>query len=482
MNFGAASRARRLTLWCAGALGLAGCQYIWPERYALRDAQALEAQAKYADAVKAYEIVFTKWPTKPEAVQALDRAAALYEERLGNWQKAATYLQELKTRLDGKPEYPGVLLRLGRVLEQAGSPYADALQAYGFLCKNCATAPEAVTAIMAQGRIHESLRNWPAAKSVYEEAVVKLGNSPQAATAKLRLQSIWLLEAVGMYYGGRVDDGALLAEEALKKGVSVDEVRNGLDTLLKRYRNAVRLREGNAGLVSTEDVTIVDAAHQDLFIYRSDRTGAGAPAPEGWKAEYDAKKKTLKLEQLPPPEEPVATSKSPTGKPKKPAKPKAVKLWKYSTPAGEQVLGWWWSPDGRALGWIGKAKSGKKRTLNVVHLGKQKAYATVTDYSGTLLGDVMAFLPGADKVVFPYEDFFAVSDLRGGNRNNIALRGDRSRKLAYKGKAVEWISSTADGLELAVGVDQPVVKKPKKGEPVEKRTGVWKIGLGVSSF
>ncbi len=482
---GGTARAGRLAaLLTLGAAG-SGCQYIWPERYALREAQALEEKQQYAEAVKAYEGVFTKWPTKPEAIRALDRAAALYEERLSNWQKAATYLQELKTRMDGKPEYPGVLLRLGRVLEQAGSPYADALQAYGFLCKNCATAPEAVTAIMAQGRIHESLRNWPAAKSVYEDAVAKLGNSPQAGTARLRLQSIWLLEAVGMYYAGRVDDGALLAEEALKKGVSVEEVRNGLDALLKRYRNAQRLRRGNAGLVSTEDIAIVEAADAELFVYRAERDGRGASAPEGWKAEFDAKKKTLKIEQLPQAtDEPVAPTRTGTGAAgaKKPARPKTPKLWKYTTPATETVEGWWWSPDGQAVGWIGKGRTGKRRTLNVVHLVKQKAYATVTDYSGTLLGHVMAFLPSCDKVVFPYEDFFAVSDLRGGNRNNFALRGDRLRKLAFKGQEVEWIASTPDGLELTVGVNQPGPKKPKKGEVVEKRTGVWKISLGVSQF
>ena len=70
----AARDGRRAVLLAAG-LGLAGCQYIWPERYALREAQELEGKAKYAEAVKAYEDVFTKWPTKPEAIPALDRAA-----------------------------------------------------------------------------------------------------------------------------------------------------------------------------------------------------------------------------------------------------------------------------------------------------------------------------------------------------------------------------------------------------------------------
>lgn len=449
---------------------LGGCQWIWPERYMLRDAQQLEAQAKYQEAATKYEEVYQKYSSKPEALTALSRAAALYEERLNNWQKAASFLQELRTRTENKPEYPSVLLRLARVLENSGSPYKDSLETYGVICKNCASAPESAEAMMAQGRIHESLQNWVAAKSDYENAIAKLGTSPKAATVRTRLQSVWLLEALDAYYAGKVEDGVTLATEALKKELTVAEVKRGLEDLVRRYRNAQRLWAGNAGLVIIEDQTLVGAVDASRFVIRAERTPAPA-APEGWAFAFDDKRKTFAVTQVLAAETPAAGEKPKAGGPKKP--------WTFKSPSDSQAVGWWWSADGSLLAWIGKSRESKKRSLQVLDLGARKSWTVITDPSGSVLGESVLILPHAGKLIYPFENYLAISDLKGGNRVNFLLRGDAEHKVKYRGRDVDFLASSSDGIEIAVAVRQTAPEK--KGAADEPPAlAIWKLGLALS--
>jgi len=439
----------------------------------LRDAQQLEAQARYQEAASLYEQLYQKYPAKPEALTALSRAAALYEERLSNWQKAASFLQELRARTENKPEYPSVMLRLAKVLENSGSPYKDSLETYGIICKNCASAPESAEAMMAQGRIHESLQNWVAAKSDYENAIAKLGTSPKAASVRTRLQSVWLLEALDAYYAGRVDDGVALAGEALKKELTVPEVKRGLEDLIRRYRNAQRLWEGNAGLILIDDQTLVGAVDPSRFIVHAERTPDPA-SPEGWTFTVDPKRKTFTVTQAVP----VATPD-----PKVPAKKAAAKKpWVFKSSSEAQALGWWWAADGSLLAWIDKVRGGSKRCLRMLEPATRKSWTVMTDPAGEVLGESVLILPHARKLIFPYRDFLAVSDLRGGNMVNFLLR-DKEHKAKFRGRNVEYFASSADGLEVAVAVRQP---KPAGGkakgaaetDPVP--LAIWKLGLAVS--
>lgn len=452
------STASRLRLAVALCL-IGGCSLIWPAKYKFEEAEALEKDGKYPEAVVLYELVFTKYPKSREALEALARAAAVYEERLNNWQKAAAYLQDLRTRTEGKPQFASVLLRLGRVLEHAGTPYKDSLETYGVLCRNCASAPEAVSALVAQGRLHESMQDWAAAKGVYEDALARYGKSAEAPTIWVRLEAVWQFEAMGLYYAGEVEHGVTLAQEAMKKGITVDEVRNGLEALLGRYKKAKDLWQAEAASVVREEGTVSDRPAPGHFVYRYDR-GPAPSAPEGWAVVLDAKRKTLKL------------TVSGTGKP-----------WTWKSPAEAQVTGYWFSPDGRRLGWIAKSRSGKKRTLNALDLRTRKGTVVMTDPAGTVLGDVMAFLPYAAKVVFPYGNYMMVSDLRGGNRTSFPPEVDLDRRDAFKGRQVESVATTADGLELLLITDETPAKKGKAGSGAADRRIVYrKVGLGIASF
>ena len=462
------SRTARSAALVALVCVKSGCQlvtqYMNPARWLLEQARELEAEEKYPEAVAKYELIIQKYPKKKYAKEALSRAAAIHEERLNNWQKAAMYLQELRARDEGKKPYPAILLRLGRVLEHGGSPYTDALETYGVICKNCATAPESLTALLARGRLYEAMQSWPQAKSVYEDAIQKLGAAPQAGAVRARLQSVWLMEALGMYSAGRVHEGAALAAEALKKPLDVSEVRGGLESLDRQYANAKRLWAADAGTIVLEErggklVEALDEGHFPLKAVRDQ----GANAPDGWEASFDVKKKSLAITRRP--------TDGAQGKP-----------WSFKAPSEAAVLGFWWSPDGKRLAWIGKSREGRRRTLNIVDLVKHKSWEAVRDASGSVLGETVLFLPYCDKMVFPYEDYLAISDLRGGSRTNHQIKGDRTRR--FRGAQVEWIASSVDGLELAVAVTQPPPKggaKPKKGAPPPDapRPAIWKLSLGV---
>jgi len=94
----------------------------------------------------------------------------------------------------------------------------------------------------------------------------------------------------------------------------------------------------------------------------------------------------------------------------------------------------------------------------------------VKDVSGKLLGETVLLLPYCDKMVFPYENDLAISDLRGGSRAHFQIKGDARHK--FRGDQIEWIASSVDGLELAVAVAQAAPKaaaKPKKGAPPPRR-------------
>jgi hypothetical protein len=277
----------------------------------------------------------------------------------------------------------------------------------------------------------------------------------------------------------------------MMKGLTVDEVRNGLEALLGRHKKARQLWRAEAASVIREEVVVTDQPDPGHFVYRYER-GAAAAAPAGWTAVYDAKK-TLTVTETPAEEAsatPVVSVQTgaagkPAAKPKTAAKRKpAVKRWSWRSPAGVQVLGYGFSPDGRRLGWVGKARTGGRRTLNIVDLGKPgKGRTVVTDREGTVLGDVMAFLPYSDKVIVPYGNYVMVSDLRGGNRTSFPLEADRGRREVFKGRQVEWLATTSDGLELLLAMGPPPAKKRKAGaEPDARPLVYWKVGLGVASF
>jgi tetratricopeptide (TPR) repeat protein len=467
----------------------------------LQSAQRLENEGKYEQAVALYEEVSTKYRKSESARTALFRAAALYEEKLDNWRKSAALLQELRTLTEGKPEAPQVLLRLGRVLEHGGSPYTDALLTYGVICKECAAAPESVAALLSQGRINESLQRWGEAERVYEEAIEKLGDTPESATVKTRLQSVWLLEALGTYFSGGIEEGAALAEKALKKGISYPEVRQGLEDLLRRFHLARSIWKSHPGRIFFQDYSIAADFDSTQYLTSAGR-GRISVAPKGWDLTFNDKRKNFILREKPA----VALAPSAGGTsawPAGPAKqamlaPGAGKVsaslnpsragkrvskraaWVFRSPVESEILGIWWSSDSRYLGWVARARGGVAKEIRILDLKERRSWQVARDQSGGYVGDTVLFLPRAGKVVFPYGYFLAISDLRGGNRVQFLVRADRKLGAVYKAKEVEWLAATADGVSLAVAVRQEGAKKDNEGKPVPARMMYWKFNLSTN--
>ena len=444
----------------AGALLLlAGCSLLFPAGYKLRTAEKLEAAGKFAEAAAAYEEIAAKYRNKPQALTALSRAAAIHEERLGNWRKAAALLQDLRTLTEGKPGAPEVLLRLAHVLEQSGSPYRDALQTYGVICKECASAPETVTALLSQGRIYEAMQMWADAKRVYEETIEKMGGSPCADTVRARLQSVWLLEALGTYTAGQLAEGVQLAETALKSATS-PEVRNGLEDLLRRYQVARSLWRSAPGRIFFPNTEITAEADPSQYPVRAER-GQVQPAPAGWELAFDGGKKRFRL-----------TEKTPG-----PADPRK-KPWTFRSPPATLILGFFWSPDSKYAGWIGKTRAGSEREIRVLDLKSRRSWQVICDLKGLQLGETVIFMPHSDKLVFPVGRFLAISDLHGRNRVQFLVRSDTKLGAVFRARDVEWQALSADGVSLAIAVRQP---KPKAaGSGGAPLMACWKFNLSTN--
>ena len=451
-----------------------GCSLFSPAKYKLYSAQKKEAAGKYEEAVALYEEVATRHRSSDAALTALSRAATLYEEKLNNWQKSAALLQELRALTEGKPEAPQVLLRLARVLEHSGSPYTDALLTYGIICKECAAAPESVASLLSQGRINESLQRWDEAGRIYEEAIAKLGDTPESATVRARLQSVWLLNALSTYFSGQVEEGAALAEKALKRGVTFPEVRHGLEDILRRYQLARSIWKSHPGRLFLQDYTVTGDFDSGQYITKSER-GKASAAPAGWELAYNHKKQSFVLTETPPdPPPPVA------GKKTKAVKKKKKKPWTFRSPADADVLGVCWSPDARYLGWVDRPGGGSAKEIRVLDLKERRMWQVIRDASGSYVGDSMLFLPRAGKIVFPYGYFLAISDLKGGNRVQLLVRGDKRQGAVFRSRNVEWLAATSDGVSLAAAVKQAPAKKTAKGAVAPPRFMYWKFNLSTN--
>lgn len=446
------------------AVAVAGCAYVFPAKYALQEALKLEAEGLYAEAVAKYEAIARDHRDKPEAETALSRAAEIYEERMRNWQKAAILLQELRGLTEGTPRSAEVLLRLARILEQSGSPYTDALAMYGVICKDCATEPESVSALLAQGRIYESMRRWTEAKQSYEEAISRHGTACGAGTVLTRLQSIWLLEAMGAYQEGRLDEGVAMARTALGREIVAPEVRQGLQNLLRRYEVAETLWNSWPDEIFVTGAAIADEDDPAGYACLAERGKSHQP-PEGWEIEFSDKAGTFRLREAPG----SSTASSGAQKP-------AVKKWSYGSPAGMRVGAAWWSLDGKYLVW--SARSGRKgsrfREIRMLDVVARKDWRVTKDDTGKLLGETVLYLPRSRKLVFPYGSYLVISDLRGGNRVQLEVRSSSKIGAVFRMDEVVWLASSGDGLDLAMAVKQP--SRGKDAPPVVR---YWRFNLSA---
>lgn len=400
-----------------------------------RAAVAEETQARYPEALGLYESFFKAYPDRQEANDALSHAASILEERQGNWQKAAAYLQELRARTTGTPEAPKVLFRLAKLLEHSGTPYTDALAMYGLVCKDCAAAPEAVYAWLAAARIHESMKNWTEAKRCYQAALGKLGAAAEAAQIRAQYQAVQLQEALGVYFSGSLEGGVALADEALKDGGLSPEVKLGLDDLEKRYRSATRFWKKSAAATTVEDDQPLKELDEARFVARA-RTGEVGDVPAGWAVTFDARKKRLTVKEAPP--------EGKKGRKKTP--------WSFSTPTDREVTGASFSPEGDWFVWVSKTKGGTGRRIDTIDLKKKRPYRVSPPRS--TVGETAIFLPRSHMLVFADGPYVVFSDPRGGDRTQQKVPG-------LSGTALAGFATSADGLELAVAVHPPAKRKAK---------------------
>jgi len=439
-------------------LAIAGCGWLFPERALMKKAREFEEQGKYSDAVAAYEEVVRKFPKKEESEAALSRAALLYEERLNNWQKAAAFLQELKGKTQGKPEHPQVLLRLGRILEHSGSPYSDALETYGLICRNCASAPESMSAWLAQGRIYETMQDWKNARLTYEAALTRSASGGESAVIASRLENLQLVEALGAYSDGRIDEAIKAAKEALGGNLSVPEVRRGLEDLVSRWQTAKHFWATNPALAVARDIERTPVDDPVRYSWRAVK-GGGQEVPEGWDLALDAKKGTFVLSEKR--EEPVPPKDGKKAKASKVAR----KPWSYKSPVKYKVLGVWWSKDGTWLGWISREATGRRR-IDTLDLKKRRNWAVTRESTKGTLGEVILFLPGGErsgKLVYASGNYLAISNVRGGDMAMVRMG---SKEKPFYGGGAEWIASSSDGIELMLAARFPEkpAAKAKKGK------------------
>jgi tetratricopeptide (TPR) repeat protein len=450
------------------ALAVAGCSWIFPEKALMKKAREAEAQGKYADAVATYEEVVRRFPKKEEAEDALSRAALLYEERLNNWQKAAAYLQELKSKTQGKPEHPQILLRLARILEHSGSPYADALENYGLICRNCASAPESMSAYLAQGRIYETMQDWRNARSIYEEALSRSSPGGEGAVIASRLENLQLVEALGAYSGGRIEDAVKMAREALARNPTVPEVRRGLEDLVSRWQMARHFWATNPALTVARDIEKVAVDDPVRYSWRA-RKGGGGTAPEGWELSIDAKTGVLSVAQkLPAPED---------GGKKKSVKKKP---WTFKSPSRYKALAAWWSRDGTWLAWISREATGRKR-IDSLDLVKRRNWAVTREATKGIFGEVLLFLPGGERsgtLIYASGSYIAVSNVRGGDMVMIRIG---EKKTPFNGPGTQLLASSSDGIELMLSCLPPAKPAGKKAKaPVEEpKPEYWKVNLSA---
>jgi len=477
-------RLSRLALTVALGLAVSGCGQIAARRLFAK-AQALEAKGKYREAASVYERVGAEYSRYPEAIDALSRAGSIYGEKLCEWTKAVAVLRNLTIITEGTPSSSRALLQLGSAGEHAGPPFLDSIRAYEAVRNKFPGTVDGARAGAGLGRVKELLGAWAEARAAYRAAI----NSPLPEQEKQeiwrRLQGVWLWDALGTYFSGRVDEGVALAKEGLELNPSVSEVRRGLEEVLTRYAAARRLWRSPAGYVVADGVTLVGATDASRFFVQS-RRGIVDAAPEAWSFEADLTKGSFVLKENPFPEA-SGGGAIPAAKPKS-AKTKNRNPWIYRSSSQERVLGVSWSSDGNMLGWIGREKTGAtRRRVRVLDLRTRKSWAVYSDASGKSLGEVMLFMPRGEKVVFPYGNYLVVSDLKGGNMIQMKIRDDElgSRDKSYSGPDVEMLACSADGLELFVsvpGAEKKANLSGKKENDAAKARVVrtWKVNLSTT--
>lgn len=464
---------------------LAGCG---GPRKLFQEAQKLESGGKYLDAAAKYREVGDKHPGSKEAIPALLRSGELYEARLGDPRSAAESYRVLKTIVEGKPESGEVILRLAKSLEYTGPPYRESLENYGLARKNFAAKPESAKALLATGRLYEAMRLWPESRAIYEEALRTLKTSGEKDIAWTRLQSVWLMECLGLYFSGKVEESVTLAGESLSRAPTVPEVKRGLEVLLRRYALAKKFWNIHPSMVLAEDSSIMSTPDQSRFIIGG-KPGEVQEAPDNWDFSYDKRKKSFVLKEK---SREADGRKAVTEKPgkkdgadkkKKAEKPKTPKVWSYRSNPDYEVLGCWWSADGKYLGWAARERFGSRRVLEVLDIKAKKKWQVVSNPSPGALGEVMVFIPNSKKVVYPMRRYIVVSDIRGGSQSMLKVKTPPGKNApVFQGGRVKSLACSADGLELALGVvrDRKGKDKDRKKDAQEDAViDTWKVNLTI---
>ena len=460
-------------------VSIAGCG---GPRKVFSEAQKLESEGKYQDAAGKYREVGEKFPGSPESIPALLRSGELYDARLGDPKSASESYRALKAIVEGKPEAGEVTLRLAKSLEYSGPPYRESLENYGAVRKGFAGKPESSKALLATGRLYEAMRLWPESRAIYEEGLRTLASSGDKDVAWTRLQSVWLLESLGLYFSGKVDESVKLAGDALSRNPTVSEVKRGLEVLLRRYSLAKRFWDIHPSMVIAEETSLMNNPDQSRFIVGG-KGGEIQEAPEGWDLAYDQKKKTFILKEKPPVqpgavEVPGKGGKKDGKKPAKTEKPKSPRAWTYRSNPDYEVLGLWWSADGNYLGWAARERFGSRRVLEALDLKARKKWQVVSNPSSGALGEVMVFLPHSRKVVYPMRRYIVVSDIRGGSQSMLKVKTPPGKDApVFQGGRTRSLACSADGLEIAVGVARELKGAVKKGGD-RKKTGGKKAETG----
>ena len=452
----------------------------------------MEGEGKYQEAAGKYREVGEKYPKSREAVPALFRSGELYEARLGDAKSASESYRLLKAMVEGKPEAGEVIIRLAKALEFSGPPYRESLENYSAVRKGFSGKPESAKALLATGRLYEAMRLWPESRAIYEEALQTLKSTGERDTAWTRLQSVWLLESLGLYFSGKVDEAVKLAGDSLSRSPTVPEVKRGLEVLQRRYSLAKKFWDIHPSMVIAEETSQMTTPDQSRFIVGG-RVGEIQEPPPGWEFKLDQKKKTFVLrEKAPESAVPEPARGKDDKKNKDKDKARSREVWSFRSNPDYEVLGCWWSFDGNYLGWAARERFGSRRILEVLDIKARKKWQVVSNPVSGAIGEVLVFLPHSRKVVYPMRRYIVVSDIRGGSQSMLKVKtGPEKGAPVFQGGRVRTIACSADGLELAVGMareqkdgEKKAKEKDKKKSGVEEKEGdlvAWKINLTILS-
>jgi len=454
-----------LSAFVVGGCGSPGKMFL--------EAQKLDSSGNWAEAAGAYRKVADKYPKADESIKALFRAGEICEQKLADTRSAADVYRSLKELTEGKPESGEAMLRLGRALEAAGSPFKESLENYLDVKRKFAGKPEWVRATLATGKIYEMLHAWAQAGSTYEEALRTLPPSPEKDAAWGHLQSVWLLNALGLYFSGKMEDGVRIAAETLAQPLTVLEVRRGLEVFLRRNSLARRFWECHPARVQANEISLGNSVDPSRFIITA-KAGEMGEAPPGWELKLDKKRKTFVVKQKK--EESKAKEGDKKGGKKESAGKEGKKEWSFRSSADCEVTGCWWSVDGAYLGWAARERGGSKRVLEVLDLKTHRKYRVTSHPTGGAIGEILLFLPRSQKVVFPFRRYMVISDVRGGSQSLLKVRVPGPGP-SFSGGDAKWLSCSADGLEVSAGIKSQAKKGKKGAEAKADELDIWKVNL-----